>query len=73
MLIIIIFLFITDDILLMLLTCFVIILCFSLSRRLPFLKARKDKNLKNIQAKIKNSPRTTTERIFLKEKQNYLF
>lgn len=43
-LIIIFFLFITNHIFLMLLTCFVIILCFSLSRRFTFLKAKKDKN-----------------------------
>lgn len=42
-LIIIIFLFIADHVFLVLLTCFVIILCFSLSRRFTFLKAKKDK------------------------------
>lgn len=43
-LIIIFFLFITDHIFLRLLACFVIIICFSLSRRFTFLKAKKNKN-----------------------------
>lgn len=51
-LIIIIFLFITDHVFLVLLTCFVIILCFSLSRRFTFLKAKKD-NIKPTYFKLK--------------------
>lgn len=48
-LIVIFFLFIADHIFFMLLTCFVIILCFSLPRRFTFLKAKKKRQNKEPQ------------------------